>query len=91
MSTADTMEGPPVGQDWYTNLCDTGSGGDCLRAYFAGCHQFGRTRHRLIRLDNRQDPLDLSHYCVWNKGCVEYLLLCVGGLGMCSPPLSSTF
>lgn len=85
------MEGPPVGQDWYTNLCDTGSGADCFRAYFVACHQFGRTRHRLIRLDNRQDPLDLSRYCVWNKGCLEYLLLCVGGLGMCSLPLSSTF
>ncbi|KAK0751966.1 hypothetical protein B0T18DRAFT_403785 [Schizothecium vesticola] len=87
--TADTMEGPPVGQDWYTNLCDTGSGGDCPRAYFVGCDQFGRTRHRLIRLDNRQDPLDLSHYCAWNKGCLEYFLLCVAGLGIGSGVLTS--
>ncbi|KAK0619766.1 PLAC8 family-domain-containing protein [Immersiella caudata] len=66
--------------DWKTSLCDPGDDGDCPRSCFIGCDQFGRTRHRLVQLDQQQDPLDLSKYKGCNASCWDYFFLCIAGL-----------
>ncbi|KAK4451927.1 PLAC8 family-domain-containing protein [Podospora aff. communis PSN243] len=67
--------------DWTTHLCYPGDeNADCPRSCFIGCDQFGRTRHRLVRLDQGQDPLDLSNYKGFNSSCWTYFSLCIGSL-----------
>ena len=54
---------------WRISLSNPGEDGDCPRSFFIGCDQFGRTRHRLAKVDRHQDALNMSDYSGCNTGC----------------------